>query len=753
MISDKNRLPISNVNISLAYNNHGAVSKSDGTFIITRIPDGIRTVHLSHVGYYDVNIKDISITPGDTTDLGNIIMEPRISELQPTVITASRQEQKRFDVPVSMNIVDRKTINIREPKTTAEILREESGIFIQKTNHGGGSAIVRGMSSNQILILVDGIRLNNATYRLGNHQYLTTVDHNLIEQIEVIHGPTSVLYGSDALGGVINLRSGEPEFQNEDYKIHYSLFGRYASADKEKSTHGRLSYINTNLSLHAGMSIKNFGDLNRGKWNPYNHRVAVPKKTKQEPSGYTAYDWDVRADYQPADNHIVSFVHQSARQTDVPRYDKYENNDYNLWLYTPQNRDLSYIRYQVKNPFLYLNKFSISVSRHVQEEARRTQKLAGQSIFDDWSRVVSHSFILQAMTALNYHMINSGLEIYLDEIESRSQLEDPVTGVISILPVSRYPDGSDYNSFGFYLRDDIALSKKISLIPGVRVTHINTTYQVIADSTSALNQTKMKSTFNAFTSSINLHYKVNSLLRINLNLGQGFRAPNISDFSKFGQSKGTTFEIPNPNLEPEKMNTIDLTTKVETSNLQYSLSLFYNYVDDIIVSAVDQFNGSSSIAWNGDTLKIKSKQNIGKAYITGFETSLMHKLNRNYILRANLAYTYGQNISEKEPVGGIPPLFGLIGLHYQKKSYDLDFYSRFALHQDRLSTDDLDDNRIDTGGTPGWFTLNFRFSYRLFNGFTFRAGLENILDLNYREHGSGINAPGRNIVLSFRLKR
>ncbi|MBN2425291.1 MAG: TonB-dependent receptor [Calditrichaceae bacterium] len=744
--------PVPNAEIHIENTNNGTISGEDGCFIISSLTPGNYDLIVRHIAFSDVFIPGIVVTAGDTVYLDNIPMETRIDKLKPVIVTASRRLETEFKSSVPFNYISEDKILTRNAKTSAEALREERGVFIQKTNHGGGSAIIRGMSSNQILLLVDGIRLNNSTYRLGNHQYLTTVDQNILSQIEILHGPASVLYGSDALGGVINLRTSSPDYPDSNSSFNYKLISRFASADLEKMVHGSLSYTHRFFHLSAGYSHKIFGDLKRGAWNPFDHRKNPGNRATQNPSGYEGYDWDIQMNIRPSYNQSFVLKHQISEQTEVPRYDKYEDSGYYKWLYSPQSRNLSYMSYNISNPIKHISKFNTTLSYHVQKEGRITQKSMDNPITEELDKVRTYGVSLNLSAPLRRHILISGMDLYFDHISSNRYFIDPFTTERQKAADARYPDGALYNSYGFFIRDEYSMTRKFSIAGGLRYTFIESAYRLQGIPAGSFLPADMESLFESVTGSMNLQYKLNPDIFLNLNFSQGFRAPNISDFSKFGESKGSIFEIPNPDLQPEKLQGIDFTMKVENKKYQACFSSYIHFISDVIASADDQYQGASFILWNGTYFKIKSKQNTGRGYITGIETSGTFKFNRNTDLYANLTYTYGENTTLQEPIGGIPPLFGLIGLDYNHRFLKIGLFSRFAAKQSRLSSDDKDDLRIQDGGTPKWFTLNIRSGIELMPDTILRVAIENILNMNYREHGSGINAPGRNFIVSINIK-
>ncbi|MCK5074810.1 MAG: TonB-dependent receptor plug domain-containing protein, partial [Calditrichia bacterium] len=366
--------PISDVQIQLSPGNILEFTNANGKFEIHGLSAGSYSIKIMHISYHQHSINDISLNSGIYFDIGEIILSGKIFSLKSTVVTATRVKKEILNISNSINVVDKIEINNRNAKTSAEALREENGVFIQKSNHGGGSAIIRGLSSNQILLMVDGIRLNNSIYRLGNHQYLTTVDNNMVEQIEVVRGPTSLQYGSDALGGTINMVTQTPEFSDGNLKIHYKLKSRYASADNEKLGRAQISLHKKRIAFLAGFSYKDYGDLRRGANSHFPELENSTNGLYQTPSAFSAYDFNSKLILVLTNTQKVTFNYQMSRQKHVPRYDKYENSNDYRWIYHPQKRDLFYVKYSNRINKKYSASIDLSLSYNVQREGRQKQK-------------------------------------------------------------------------------------------------------------------------------------------------------------------------------------------------------------------------------------------------------------------------------------------------------------------------------------------------------------------------------------------
>jgi len=751
-VVDSQGKPIANLQAILENTVMGDVSDKNGHFSIEHIKPGSYTLKLDHIGFKTKIISDLEIQDDQVLNLSTIVLEYDIVKLDGIVVTATRTDRSLMEVSKPVNLVPQARIQERNAKTTAEALREETGIFVQKTNHGGGSAIIRGLSSNQILILVDGIRLNNATYRLGNHQYLTTLNEHIISQVEVVRGPTSVQYGSDAMGGTIHAITRLPNLQGSGLSVDYRLLSRYASADEEKSARAELSIRNKKVALLTGFSYKDFGDLRRGGNSQYPQLEKSTNGLKQSPSGFTTHDFDSKLVVSLSPSQTIILAYQQSRQNEVPRYDQYENSGYERWLYHPQIRNLAYLTYENRLQTTWMTSFRASLSYHRQKEGREIQKDATTPLTKEWVDVRTLGLLLQFNTLFRSHFLTYGTDMYLDNVGSRRSYVDLNTGAVDIDHQARYPDGATYNSFGFFLQDEIRISPRWTVTPGIRYSTFTTHFTIPGDD-AVLSPGDIRQTFRSFTGNLGTTAQLVDHVYLNVNIGQAFRAPNLSDISKLGESKGNIYEVPNSQLEPEKMLSIDGGFKVDIDRFKADVSVYYARITDLIASAETTYHGSSTIEINDAVYKVKSKQNIGNAFIRGIEATVNLRFLESLMFHGNATYTYGHNTTEDEPIGGIPPLFSLMGFRWKKPLYDVDVYIRFAQKQDRLSADDLDDPRIPQGGTPGWQTVNIRMGYHLGNIGKCQFAVENIADVNYREHGSGMNGPGRNFILSLELKK
>jgi outer membrane receptor protein involved in Fe transport len=670
--------------------------------------------------------------------------------LPDAVVTATRTPRSLQEVPRAVNRVGPAAMAERAPRNSAEALREEAGIQVQKTEHGGGNAIIRGMGSSQVLLLVDGIRLNNSTYRFGNHPYLTTVDNFMLNRIEVVRGPGSTLFGSDAMGGTVNLITRTPSLGETALKAQGRASARYASADGERI--GRLegTVQGPGFALVAGAGYKDAGDLKRGASEDQPLWETSP--VTQSPSGYQGYDYDGKLVFGPSERHRFSLAWQSTLRPEIPRFDRYEDPGFHRWLYTDQERDLGYLMYE--NPGWGSRPVPLRffASLHRQQEGRDIQRSAAGSRTREFVEVYTYGCGGQAGYRRGEHEWTLGGEAYLDQVDSFRDITD-AAGVTARQLLGLYPDGAYYGSYGAFVQDEWRPHPDWALTAGARYSLARMDFHLPASPALDLGFGNVRKDFHALTGSLGTSYRIREGIHLQASLSQGFRAPNLSDVSKNGEANTSsdarfTYEIPNPDLEPEKMISSEVGVKADLPDFKASLFAFRSDVRDLLGTRTAVFHGDTAREIGGRRYILLSKQNIGEAVIWGLEAEALARLHSRLWLRMNGAYTEGENTTRDEPVGGFAPWVGLLGLKWDEPSWSAEIFSRFAGSQYRLSADEKTDPRIPEGGSPGWATANIRGLWRLPRAFTAHAGVENLLDYNYREHGSGINAPGRNFIAS-----
>ena len=656
--------------------------------------------------------------------LGLLLQEKIIAQsdtalyLQEVTVTATRTKQNTLLTPYS---VTRININVAErfqPRTSPEALVGTMGVFVQKTNHGGGSPFVRSLTGDQNLLMIDGIRLNNATYRYGPNQYFNTIDLFSVGSIEVARGTGSVQYGSDAMGGVIQVFTKDPGF-SEKSKWSGNIIGRVLSNDVEYTGRTELVYSSRKTAMQVGYTSRKFGDLPGGDTTGL-----------QSPSGYKEQAIDLKFKWQLNQQWTLTAMHQQNQQKNVPLYHRVALENFAYYLFDPQVRKLSYVRLEGNSNQPLFSKISFTASLQNNSEQRRYQRNGNANRFVEEDKVRTIGLTADVFSAFNAAWTaNTGIEYYTDKVQSSKQQITLANNEV-LNQRGLYPDGASMGNFSLYSMHHIALGD-FSIEAGLRYNALNIKVDTAIVKPSSL----------VFNSA--LSYKLNKQQSLYASYSTGYRAPNIDDMGTLGLVD-FRYEVPAYGLRPEKTMNTELGYKIQTKQLQASLAFYYMHLTNLINRV--QLQGQQISGYN-----VYIKENNQESFIRGFEYSLQYQWKNGWMLHTNGAYSFGQNITRSEPMRRIPPFHGRTFLQWKpgRMMYMLEYL--YAGSQTRLAQGDRDDNRIPKGGTPGWNILNIHASID-FNKVVLRTGVANIFNQDYRMHGSGINGLGRNLYISAQFR-
>jgi len=640
-------------------------------------------------------------------------------DIEEVVITATRFNTIISKTPEAINTVNQDLVLQRQYRTTPEALQLTPGVFVQKTNHGGGSPFLRGLTGNQILMLVDGIRLSNATMRYGPNQYLNTIDVFSIERMEVLRGGGSVQYGSDAMGGTIQTFSHELLTTE---KPHWggAFHSRIATHGMEKSLHSNLTYSASKVSFRAGLTTRFFGD-----------KMGGDTTGRQTPSGYDEIDYDLKGKILISPSTDLTLSYQSVSQSDVPVYHKIVLEDYLENKMDPQKRKLGYLRINRKMDAGVFKSLRLTASIQNTEEGRESQK-NGSSVYRfENDRVRSLGFSSEIYTSDDDAWTSgSGVEIYNDYVKS-TRTDTDLSDNTSVSKRGLYPDGSTMTSIALFTTHTVDLPQW-NFTAGARFNSF-----IIVAEDETLGETKLTPT--ALVANLGLMRKLAASSNLFVSLNKGFRAPNIDDMGTLG-IVDFRYETPNYDLKPEHSLQYQAGYKFNARRLRGELYFYRNELYDLIVRT--RVEGEFIEGY-----PVYRKENSDQAYIQGIETAWEYSPLPAWNINGNLTYTYGQNKTLDEPVRRIPPLFGGVTLEYKYKKLWIDMGWQASGLQDRLSQGDMDDNRIPEGGTPGWSILNIDTGIS-FGILKTSLSVRNIFNQDYRYHGSGINGYGRSALLS-----
>lgn len=710
--------PIAGVNIITSDSINGCSTDINGRFEINR---GNRdTLLVSHVGYQN------KVFIPDTQKNGVVIyIEQSPVMLNAIQVSVTKNSLPGFLQSASISYLSERNIQENVSRSMAEVMTTTAGVWVQKTNHGGGSPFIRGLTGNYTLLLVDGIRLNNSTFRYGPNQYFNTISPFSVSAVEVLRGAGSTLYGSDAIGGTININTISPSFEQER-KIYGSVGGQFMSRGMEYTGNTELGGNFGKFAYILNGTIRDFGDIYAGKGLGY-----------EAPSGYSEKDLFFKGLWQISDKQKFTFNYQWLRQDTVPRYDKVALKDYKYYNFTLQQQLLTYVRFDQEwlgSPF---KNFQFTASFQQSNEERDTRKNdfpINKNERDDVSTLGLNAIL----NVLFFKKIESvfGGDFYYDWINSSRKLENVETGQDSTFSRGLYPDGATSFTTAFY-NSNLYKINRWTFQLGWRYNF-----------TSNRAEDDMFGDLGLATSSLigngSINYKFNNN-SLYATVNTGFRAPNINDISSLGDFDYGV-EVPARDLKPEKSTNYELGYKLATKSFNMNVAGFYTKIRDLIDRVPVTYNGDSLI--NGS--QVYTKANVGQAFVTGFEMDFETIVVTNFSIFGNMTYTYGHNVTKDEPFRRIPPLFGDLSLRYGKKGYYVILQALAAGKQDRLSAGDIDDHRIPDGGTPGWFVLNLKGGYK-WKWITVNLAFNNIFNEPYRMHGSGVDGLGRHVAGSVRF--
>ncbi len=643
------------------------------------------------------------------------------------IVAATRAETRARIVPRSTSVIDRAALDERSARTAPEALQDQPGGWVQKTNHGGGSPFLRGFVGNQVLVLVDGIRLNNATFRLGPNQYTNTVDAYSLARIEVVRGSGSVQYGSDAIGGVVNLVTTPARLSTTGFEAGGAAAIRLASGGMEQSGRVDGQVSGRHVGARAGVTWRSFGDL-----------VAGGSLGTETPSAYDELDVDAAALWVPAARTKVSAVFQSVHQSDVPRYDQVAQRGYAVYAFDPQARRLGYVQLEHAMPWSWLGTTRLTASWHRSEEGRVRRKEGSPLETREHDTVSTAGVSVDLAGRLSRAVTwQGGVDVYHDVVRSRRRDTNLASGAAADLR-GLYPDGATRLSLSAYTRVDVSVARW-HLEAGSRFTRDD----VRADD-PVFGDTHI--TPDAVVNSLAARVDVSSAVHLFGSVSQAFRAPNIDDLSTLG-AFDYGIEVPPGSLAPERSLAIEGGAKLHTGRIAATVAAYRMGLRDLIDRERATFNGAPLL----DGQDVYHRANVGRAVVHGSEADVEWRATETFTVFGFLAAAHGQQTSAGVPMRRIPPLNGLAGVRYRRpRGAWVETTTRVAAAQHRLHPGDASDHRISPGGTAGWTVVNLAAGWPLTRGVWVTGGVANLFDRAYRIHGSGVDGPGRHLWIALR---
>lgn len=706
----------------------------------------------------------------------------RVISLDEVVISVNKVTENKKDVSQQVESISAKQIAQSNPQTSADLLSQTGQVLVQKSQLGGGSPVLRGFEASRVVLMIDDVRMNNIIYRAGHLQNVVTIDPAMLERVEVLFGPSSTVYGSDALGGVIHFHTRNPQLSLTSGKLNvkgnYGL--RFSTADQEKNGHLDFNIGGNKFASLTSVSYSDFEDLVQGKnlnevadsiwlrpWyveriNGKDSLIANDNIYKQVQSGYSQYDIMQKFLYRQNDHvsHLLNL--QLSNSSDVPRYDRLTDPDDATvlrnaqWYYGPQFRTLASYELNIENVSGFFTDYRAGVSYQNIEESRHQRRFNRTGLQNRTENVHVIGLDLDARKKSEKNDLRIGLDGQFNSLKSTADELDLETGQVSLLD-TRYPDGDNkMNYLGLYATDAWHINNQWVLNAGLRLQYIMLHSTFVSKEIFDFPFSEVEQSHLPLSGSLGIIWNGTSKWRVSLMASTGFRAPNVDDLAKVFESTPGTVIVPNPDLGPEKTYNVDLNiSKTFTDKVKIEAVGYYTMFRDAIVSDAFTFNGNDSILYNGETSAVFANQNKGKAFLYGVSGNLFVDFNDHFSLTSALSYTYGRIDADtgNAPLDHIPPLMGKTSVIYRIGGFRGEL---FALYNGWKHIEDYypngEDNEVyaTPEGMPSWWTLNLRLQYRFNKFLTAQVACENILNKNYRVFASGISAPGRNFIVGLR---
>ena len=743
-----------------------------------------RNVQLDTLLLRSVGFMDMVIYPGQAVPDQVRMVEDMISLEQAEVViqgVASAETVALSSIALASKQGPKPVVQLEVPQTAAELLWSTGSVLVQQSQQGAGSPILRGFEANRVLLVVDGVRMNNAIYRSGHLQNAITVDPNILDRTDVLLGPNSILFGSDAMGGVIHYHTRTPRVGNRGLKTRVST--AFRSPNQSTMVHGDVEYSGRNWATLTSFSHARYGDLRMGKWrlhgdatwgldsvyvvreNGMDHVRINEDANVQLGSGYDQTDFLQKLRYQ-THRGVWDLNLQWSTSSDIPRYDvSFETNGdapkWATWNYGPQRRSLASLRYGSS-----IARWDIAwntvVSVQTIEESRIKRRFGS-----DWQETqrenvrIWNGYTTASKRFYNGLNVTAGINVGWDAVESTAQALNIETDAVEAAD-TRYPNGgSGMRTLASFANTQMRW-RQHRFTGGLRwsQSRLDAAFDAGVGYSLPFDEVNMQNS--ALTGGVSDRWVSPSRVwSLNTGFSTGFRHPNVDDMGKV-REKGGYVLVPNDALQPEYLYSIEQSIHWDWQArqlLNVTLSGFGSRLNDAIVPQLTELNGDPLFFIDGDSAWVQTHVNASHALIAGLRGEVHAQLTKAWGIEAAVNWTVGDQFipdettgeMERLPMSHIPPVFGRVASDIEGRWWTFEWYVLFSGAKDAsrfgpYATDNLD--LMLATGAPSWWTLNAEFSAKLHEKLECRLGVRNLLDMHYRVFASGISAAGRGVYVS-----
>ncbi|MCR9181966.1 MAG: TonB-dependent receptor [Flavobacteriaceae bacterium] len=771
IVDSETKEPIAGV-VFYNYNkSKNGVSDFDGKISLDNFSN-YETIYFQHTSYEKITSTKSQIQKIN----GVVILKPGSGQLDEIVLSVTKFSQSKNEITQSVVSISAQDALFTQPQTTADLLSNSGKIFVQKSQLGGGSPMIRGFSTNRLLMTVDGVRMNTAIFRGGNIQNILSIDPFVVEDTEVILGPGSVVYGSDAVGGVMNFYTLKPKFSFEEgMSFSGNAVARYATANEEKTGHIDLNFGLKEWAFLSSISYSDFGDLKMGKHGPDDYLrnffiqtfngedIQTPNENPlvQKPTGYDQISLAQKVRYMPNEVWDFQLNLLYSETSDYARYDRLTrvrngNLRYAEWNYGPQVWFSGNLQLERKSRSLFYDDSKFIIAYQHFEESRSNRSVDSSNRFQTEEQVDALSANLDFTKNIKSIDLFYGLEYVHNKVNSEGSVTNLETNQEEETE-ARYPDGSTWQSYAAYASLLWKISPKTSLQSGLRYSQ----FQIDATFDNRFYDFPFEDTqinTGNLTGSIGLTYQASEILGLRTNFSTAFRAPNIDDIGKIFDSEPGSVVVPNPDLKAEYSYNGEVGATLNFDNiLKVEMATFYTKLENALVRRDFSLNGETEIEYQGELSNVQAIQNAADARVYGFEAGVRINFCETLSLQSN--YTIAKGYEEldngnKAPLRHAPPQFGNTRLVWKNNRIKIDAFVNYSgeISAENLAPSEANKPEIypvNSNGdlySPGWYTLNLATQYQITDFLLLSASLENITDQRYRTYSSGIAAPGRNFI-------
>ncbi len=658
--------------------------------------------------------------------------DPRCAEatcLDALTVEAAGRDAPALRASAALNSVDMSEQPASALATPMEALRGLPGIAFQQTTPGQSIVILRGLKGSEVLHRVDGFRLNNTLFRNAPNQYVALVDALMLSSIEVQRGPAGALHGGDAMGGVVDMLSAVPASRG-DSPGHGRIRSGFNSADGSLHSRAEWQHVAGPFAILAGASELSTGQRRAGGGE------RLPFTNYRSRAGNAKLIWN------PDAAHRLNLQFQHLRQPDTPRHDELvpgfgqPQPSSSEFRFSPQQRDFAQLQWRWRARHPAFDQLDMQIGQQRIDDDRISRDFDNPLQQRECNRSTLNGLSLDLSKFSGAHTWAYGFDLYSDTVRSRRIARDLGSGVESDRQ-SRFPDRASARNQSLFLAHDWQLGERWAIASGLRYTANRVRIPIAQVPATTLRPADR-------SGHLSLRHELGDATQLHVGYGRGFRSPNVFDLGVFGERPGNRFSLPNPDLRSELIDSLEIGLRQRTQRWDLDLVAFLSrYSDKIVAVETGALTDAGRI--------VVQNRNLSSLDLHGIELGLGWHPDTRFELNLGATYTYGEQRLARvvSPADRIAPLGGRLAARWSPGAGQWTFLRfDYAASQQRLSPRDASDPRIDPGGTPGWTTFSLGWQID-FDAIRLSVELSNIGNRRYREHGSGVDAQGRSLGISF----